>query len=156
MVDVSRKPWTRRRAVARCRVVLGEALGAPWATRQAEDGASAGPVSAEVLDEARLAGIQAAKQTSRLVPLCHPLSSSTVSVTISVVGDAIEVEGQAEVDGPTGVEMEALTACAFAGLTLMTAVLPHHLEARIDALTLWEKSGGRSGTWTRAEVDSAT
>ncbi len=147
MVDVSRKPWTRRQAIARCRVLLGRSLhhsveDAIWGVRP----------MADVLDEARWAGIQAAKQTSRLVPLCHLLPSSVVSLSTSVMGGVIEVESQAEVLGPTGVEMEALTACAFAGLTLVAAVLSHHPEASIDELTLWEKSGGRSGTWRRTEV----
>jgi cyclic pyranopterin monophosphate synthase len=154
MVDVSGKPWTRRRAVARCRVLLGDATDAFCATEGANSATGAGRGLAEVLDAARLAGIQAAKQTPRLIPLCHPLSSSEVRVRTSVADGTIEVESHAEVIGPTGVEMEALTACAIAGLSLLAAVLPRHPEARIDELTLWEKSGGRSGTWVRTPVES--
>lgn len=156
MVDVSRKPWTRRRAVARCSVVLGDPLGD--AAGRLGDAAASGdaevadparrPLS-EVLDEARLAGIQAAKLTPQLIPLCHVLTSPTVSVRISVTAGAIEVESQAEVVGPTGVEMEALTACAYAGLALIAALRRFHPEATLEDLTLWEKSGGRSGSWIR-------
>lgn len=153
MVDVSRKPWTRRRAVARCSVVLGDPLGDARADARASGDAEVAdrarrPLS-EVLDEARLAGIQAAKLTPQLIPLCHVLTSPTVSVTISVTAGAIEVESQAEVVGPTGVEMEALTACAYAGLALIAALRRFHPEATLEDLTLWEKSGGRSGSWIR-------
>lgn len=153
MVDVSRKPWTRRQAVARCRVVLGNPAEKPGNAEEVDGGMRTARPLTELLEEARLAGIQAAKQTSRLIPLCHLLSSPAVSVTTtSVLEGVIELESQAEVVGPTGVEMEALTACAFAGLTLLAAFLPLHPGARIDALTLWEKSGGRSGTWRRTDA----
>jgi cyclic pyranopterin phosphate synthase len=157
MVDVSRKPWTRRRAVARCSVVLGGPPGDPLGDARSDARASGDaevadparrPLS-EVLDEARLAGIQAAKLTPQLIPLCHVLTSATVSVAISVTAGAIEVESQAEVVGPTGVEMEALTACAYAGLALIAALRRFHPEATLEDLTLWEKSGGRSGSWIR-------
>ncbi|MGH9029118.1 MAG: cyclic pyranopterin monophosphate synthase MoaC [Acidimicrobiales bacterium] len=150
MVDVTQKPWTHRQATARCRVALGEGGG----TAARPDAAQPQPAGdrswSEMLEVARLAGIQAAKQTSRLIPLCHQLTSCTVQVALSVFGGVLEVESHAEVIGPTGVEMEALTACAMAGLTLLAALLPSHPEASIEALALWEKSGGRSGTWIRA------
>jgi len=149
MVDVTGKAWSKRRAIARCRVVLSDAAcSAPLSNGDASSDRHARSWN-ELLDAARVAGIQAAKQTSNLVPLCHPLASCDVGVALSVVGDAIEVEGRAEVIAPTGVEMEALTACAVAGLTLLAAILPVHPEASIQDLTLWEKSGGRSGTWIR-------
>lgn len=149
MVDVSAKPWTRRRAVARCLVILG---GPPDGRPPDAGIVSTGPSASswtDVLEAARVAGVQAAKQTSRLIPLCHALSGSDVQVNLSAVGDTVAVESRAEVIGPTGIEMEALTACAAAGLTLLSAVLPHHPDATIEDLALWEKSGGRSGTWKR-------
>jgi cyclic pyranopterin phosphate synthase len=150
MVDVSQKPWTRRRAVARCRVVLDEVDGFGLAPAGAVDKGWAGPEWAQILEDARLAGIQAAKQTSELIPLCHTLTSTKVSVTASAMGGLVEVESQAEVLGPTGVEMEALTACTIAGLTVLAVFIRDHPEATMDAVTLWEKSGGRSGSWKRA------
>ncbi|MGH9046643.1 MAG: cyclic pyranopterin monophosphate synthase MoaC [Acidimicrobiales bacterium] len=123
MVDVTRKPWTHRRATARCRVALGEAGGG--ATLSGGEGRSGAPAPwTELLDAARLAGIQAAKQTARLIPLCHPLTSCDVKVMVSVAGGVIEVESHAEVVGPTGVEMEALTACAGAALTIWRRCCP--------------------------------
>jgi cyclic pyranopterin phosphate synthase len=148
MVDVSRKPWTHRRAVARCKVRLHEARGPDDA-----DGSMAamlpGRAWAEVLGAARLAGIQAAKQTARLVPLCHPLAISEVDVRLAVSRDGVEIEGEAQTVGPTGVEMEALTACAFAALTLVSVLGEDGTDLVVEDLALWEKSGGRSGNWAR-------
>lgn len=148
MVDVTGKPWTRRRAVARCRVVLGDHPDTP-ASEEITDGGLRALASSQVLEVARLAGVQAAKQTAGLIPLCHPLSSSDVRVGVSPARGAIEVEASAEVVGQTGIEMEALTACAMAGLTLLAGLLPSHPTASMEDLALWEKSGGRSGTWRR-------
>jgi cyclic pyranopterin phosphate synthase len=94
---------------------------------------------------ARTAGIQAAKTTASLVPLCHPLSVFGIQVRISLVGDAVEVEAEASTIGPTGVEMEALTACAFASLTLVAALGATRGHTAIHGLRLLEKIGGRSG-----------
>lgn len=151
MIDVTRKPWTRRHALARCRVVLGSNAGTER-PRETTDSDVDGLASSEVLEAARLAGIQAAKHTARLIPLCHPLSSSHVRVSVSLGAGAIEVESSAEVVAPTGVEMEALTACAVAGLSLLAALLPSHPTASMEDLGLWEKSGGRSGSWTRTQL----
>ena len=149
MVDVTGKPSTRRRAVARCRVELDAATIAAVAA-----GAPPGPVGvagswAEVLGTARLAGIQAAKQTASLIPLCHPLTISNVDVRLSIQEDGVDIEGEAEVVAPTGVEMEALTACAIAALSVVASLQPIDSHASIEDLGLWEKSGGRSGTWLR-------
>ncbi len=141
MVDVTGKPWTHRRALARCHVEMGGAAHA---------------LSDELINQARLAGIQAAKQTARLIPLCHPLAVSDVDVSVSVRPTSIEIEGTAEVIGQTGVEMEALTACAFAALTLTAALSPTDEGVRITDLELWEKSGGRSGTWLRQRHEDRT
>lgn len=103
----------------------------------------------EILLAAQVAGIQAAKRTAELVPLCHPLTLSNVDVRFSVEEASIGVEGVAEVVGPTGVEMEALTACAFAALSIMSSLDCRDLGVALQDLELWEKSGGRSGTWMR-------
>ena len=142
MVDVTAKPLTRRLAVARCAVVTTvdavAALGRP--------GNRLDPVEA-----ARVAGIQGAKETSSLVPLCHSIRVDHVSVDVEVSAHRIEITAVTEVVERTGVEMEALTACAVAGLTLVCSLLDVDPEASIEELTLWHKSGGRSGDWQRSE-----
>jgi molybdenum cofactor biosynthesis protein MoaC len=149
MVDVTGKPWTRRRAVARCRVLIGE----PTMIRLCENPSLEMPTSsgtlADVLATARIAGIQAAKDTAGLVPLCHSLSLSGIEVRLSLLSDGIGIEGEATTTGPTGVEMEALTACAFAALSAVSALRAAQPEISIEELSLWEKSGGRSGSWER-------
>ncbi len=149
MVDVTGKPWTRRRATARCRVDLGPRVAQAVGEVGGGEPASGGVGWAEVLGTARLAGIQAAKQTSTLIPLCHPLTVSNVDVHLTLVGDSVHVEGRAEVVGPTGVEMEALAACAVASLSVAATVLPIAPEVSITEVGLWKKTGGRSGTWLR-------
>lgn len=166
MVDVTGKPWTSRRAVARCRVnVPMEAQSTdspPAAPNPAVGGADLDPESskrtstglssrawAELISSARITGIQAAKRTAELVPLCHPLTLSNVDVRLSITKGAIDVEGEAEVIGPTGVEMEALTACAFAALAIVSSLEETHPDVSVEALELLEKRGGRSGTWIR-------
>jgi cyclic pyranopterin monophosphate synthase len=138
MVDITGKAVTERRAVARCVV---------RATPDAIKGL------ADDLDEpialARAAGIQAAKQTSQLIPLCHPLPIDGVDVRIAAGDDGVEVGATALVVNRTGVEMEALTACGVAGLSILMALLRADPGAYLDELTLWHKSGGRSGTWDR-------
>ncbi len=149
MVDVSAKPWTVRLALARCRVQLHT----PWVT--GAPGTEV-PVSwPDLLEEARLAGIQAAKHTSELIPLCHQLASAHTDVHLQLSHRGVEIEGTAQVVAPTGVEMEALTACATAALTVVAAVLPSDPDASIEDLTLWRKSGGRSGEWERAVAPEA-
>jgi len=141
MVDVGGKDATRRRAVARATVRM-EATTA--------EALSSGTVpKGDVLAVARVAGIQAAKRTSELIPLCHPLMLSSVTVDL-VVGDGrVEVETAAETVGRTGVEMEALTACAVAALTVYDMCKALDRSMVVEGLGLWEKSGGRSGDWTR-------
>ena len=145
MVDVSAKPLTRRLAVARCAVVTTvdavAALGDP--------GHVVDPVEA-----ARVAGIQGAKQTSSLVPLCHSIRIDHVSVDVEVSTHRIEITAVTEIVERTGVEMEALTACAVAGLTLVCSLLELDPEVSVEELTLWHKSGGRSGDWQRSEPDA--
>ncbi len=144
MVDVTAKPLTRRLAEARCAVVTKvdavAALGDP--------GNVVDPVEA-----ARVAGIQGAKQTSSLVPLCHSIRVDHVSVDVEVSTHRIEITAVTEIVERTGVEMEALTACAVAGLTLVCSLLEFDPEVSVEELTLWHKSGGRSGDWQRSEPD---
>jgi cyclic pyranopterin monophosphate synthase len=146
MVDVTAKEATHRRAIARCRVYMEPET----ASRIASGAISKG----DVLAVARVAGIQAAKQTSNLLPLCHPLLVGSVFVNFRIEDSYVEVEAQVETVDRTGVEMEALTACAIAGLTVYDMCKSTDRAMTIGDLALWEKSGGRSGTFRRpAAVD---
>ena len=142
MVDVGDKPDTRRRAVARCVVTMSPA------TTSAITGGTL--PKGDVLAVARIAGIQAAKRTSDLIPLCHPLALSAVRVDITVGDGRVDIETTVETTGPTGVEMEALTACSVTALTLYDMCKSADKEMVIGNLALWEKSGGRSGEYRRA------
>ena len=141
MVDVGDKDETRRRAVARVKVTMSSETVAALSEGVVPKG--------DVLAVARLAGIQAAKRTSELVPLCHPVSLTSVTVDLSLGGASVEVEASAETVGRTGVEMEALTACAIAALTVYDMCKSLDRSITIEGLVLWEKSGGRSGHWRR-------
>ena len=141
MVDVGDKDETRRRAVARAKVTMSPETVAALSEGVVPKG--------DVLAVARLAGIQAAKRTSELVPLCHPVSLTSVTVDLSLDGASVEVEASAETVGRTGVEMEALTACAIAALTVYDMCKSLDRSITIEGLALWEKSGGRSGHWRR-------
>jgi cyclic pyranopterin monophosphate synthase len=143
MVDVGEKPATERRAVARAVVDVSSATAAIVAAGDAPKG--------DVLGVARIAGIQAAKRTSELIPLCHPLALSFVGVEGTIDSDTgqIELIAEARTTGPTGVEMEALTAASVAALTVYDMVKGIERGARIRSLELLEKSGGRSGHWHR-------
>jgi len=144
MVDVGGKDSTRRRAVARATVRMEVATAEALAAGTVPKG--------DVLAVARVAGIQAAKRTSELIPLCHPLMLSSVTVDL-VVGDGrVDVEAAAEVVDRTGVEMEALTACAVAALTVYDMCKALDRSMVVEDLGLWEKSGGRSGDWRRADA----
>ena len=144
MVDVGDKPATDRRAVARAVVRVSPETARAVAAGDAPKG--------EVLGTARIAGIQAAKRTAELIPLCHPLALSFVGVEGSIDVDSGEVvlRAEARTSGPTGVEMEALTAAAVAALTVYDMVKGFERGAEIAEVVLVEKSGGRSGRWTRA------
>jgi cyclic pyranopterin phosphate synthase len=107
----------------------------------------------DVLATARIAGIQAAKKTADLVPMCHPLLVGTVAVNFSIGDDYVEVEASVETVDRTGVEMEALTACTIAALTIYDMCKSADRTMTIDAVALWEKSGGRSGHWQRTQAD---
>ena len=139
MVDVSSKASTRRIAEAACLVITPTGPG---------DG-ELRVASSDVSASARLAGIHAAKRTADLIPLCHPLSLSQVQVDISVHARGYEVTSRVVTQGPTGVEMEALTACGFAALTLVNALVGDYPEVHVVDLVLLRKSGGKSGDWGR-------
>jgi cyclic pyranopterin phosphate synthase len=143
MVDVGEKPATQR--AARARAILK--VSPETARKVAEGDAPKG----DVLGVARIAGIQAAKRTSELIPLCHPLALSFVGVEASVDVDTGEIElvAEARTTGPTGVEMEALTAASVAALTVYDMVKAIERGAEITSVTLLSKSGGRSGSWQR-------
>ena len=143
MVDVGDKPSTERRAVARARVRVSPETANAVAAGNAPKG--------DVLGTARIAGIQAAKRTSELIPLCHPLALTFVGVDGLVdpeVGEII-LTAEARTTGPTGVEMEALTAAAVAALTVYDMIKGLERGAEIAEVVLLEKSGGRSGEWRR-------
>jgi len=140
MVDVSTKPSTDRTARAEARVVL------ETATLDAIYGGSI--AKGDVLSVARVAGIQAAKRTSDLIPLCHPLALSKVAVEFARADDrTLLVTGECKVNGPTGVEMEALTAVSIAALTVYDMCKSADRGMRIESVRLIHKSGGKSGTW---------
>ena len=141
MVDVTPKEATHRRALASCRVMM-----APETTSKV---ASNAITKGDVLAVARVAGIQAAKQTPNLIPLCHPLLVGSVFLNFTIGDDHVEVEAQVETVDRTGVEMEALTACAVAALTIYDMCKSVDRSMTITQLTLWEKTGGRSGTYRR-------
>ncbi|MEE8408814.1 MAG: cyclic pyranopterin monophosphate synthase MoaC [Myxococcota bacterium] len=142
MVDVGDKKVTRRVAIAEARVRIGaEAL------REIQSGAAA---KGDVLAAARLAGIQAAKRTSELIPLCHPIALSHVQVALALETWGVHIRAQAETIGQTGVEMEALTAAAVSALTLYDMLKAVERGITIETVQLLEKSGGRSGTWKRS------
>jgi cyclic pyranopterin monophosphate synthase len=141
MVDVTPKDPTHRRAIARCKVFMEPETTGKVATNAVTKG--------DVLAAARIAGIQAAKRTPDLIPLCHPLLVGSVYVNFTIGDDSIEVEAQVETVDRTGVEMEAMTACAVAALTIYDMCKSSDRSMTIGDLTLWEKTGGRSGTYRR-------
>jgi cyclic pyranopterin phosphate synthase len=139
MVDVSDKPTTERLAVAEGRVVMSRATLELIRSGNAKKG--------DVLGTARIAGIMAAKRTSELIPLCHPLALSKVTLDIEL-DDKLPgclVRATVKVTGPTGVEMEALTAVSVACLTIYDMIKAVERGVRIDGIHLVEKIGGKSG-----------
>ena len=140
MVDVGDKQATDRRALARAVVRMSAETAAAVARGDAPKG--------DVVSTARIAGIQAAKRTAELIPLCHPLALSFVDVRIEVRDDRVEIETEARTTGPTGVEMEALTAASVAALTVYDMVKGIERGVEIAEVVLLEKSGGRHD-WRR-------
>jgi len=144
MVDVSEKATTVRTAVASGRVLVS--------ARVVELLRGEGVPKGDALSVARIAGIMGAKRTSELIPLCHPLGISGVTVDLSVTDQAVEIEATVRTADRTGVEMEALTAVAVAGLTVIDMVKAVDKGARIDAVQVESKTGGKSGDWHRGQL----
>jgi len=143
MVDVADKAVTHRRAVASAFVSMLPA------TLEMISGGSA--AKGDVLAVARIAGIMAAKRTSDLIPLCHPLSLTRVAVDLEPAAGGIAITAVAQTDGKTGVEMEALTAASVAGLTVYDMCKAVDRGMVLSDVRLESKEGGKSGTWSREE-----
>ena len=143
MVDVSAKQSTKRTATASAFVELSAAVIAALPSNP----------KGNPLEVARFAGIQAAKRTAELIPMCHPVLVGSIGVNFSIGDDYVEVEAQVETVDRTGVEMEAMTACAVAALTVYDMCKSADRTMTVGDLALWEKSGGRSGPWRRPEVN---
>ncbi|KQZ71833.1 molybdenum cofactor biosynthesis protein MoaC [Sphingopyxis sp. Root214] len=142
MVDVGAKPATQRRAVAGGRITMSPSALEAIRSGNAPKG--------DVLSTARIAGIMAAKRTADLIPLCHPLALTKIGVDFAWEDSGISVSATAQTTGPTGVEMEALTAASVALLTLYDMAKALDRAMIVGDIRLLEKSGGRSGDW-RAE-----
>lgn len=141
MVDVSAKEETARIAVAKGRVLLSPETVALLRDNAVPKG--------DALATARLAGIMAAKKTSDLIPLCHPLPLTHASVDLNLYDEGVEIEATASVTGKTGIEMEALTAVSIAALTIYDMVKAVDKTAVITDIRLEYKSGGKSGEFRR-------
>jgi cyclic pyranopterin phosphate synthase len=143
MVDVSGKATTDREATARGRVVVAPETVDLLRRGEAPKG--------DVLGVARVAGIMAAKRTPDLVPLCHPLAISGVTVDLDVADDAVEIAATVRTTDRTGVEMEALTAVSVAALTVYDMIKAVDKQATITDVRVERKSGGKSGDWSRSD-----
>jgi cyclic pyranopterin phosphate synthase len=142
MVDVSHKPVTSRRARARAVVVLSAEARRQLLAGELPKG--------EALAVARIAGVQAAKETARLIPLCHPLALSSVAIDFAPEGDdRVAITSEVSCAGPTGVEMEAMVAVSVAALALYDMCKSVDRAMRITDVELLAKSGGQSGEWRR-------
>ena len=143
MVDVTPKEPTHRRAIARCKVFMKPETTAAIANREVKKG--------DVLAVARIAGIQAAKRTSDMIPRCHPLLVGAVHINFEIGDDHIAIEAHVDTVERTGVEMEALHACSVAALTIYDMCKSADRAMVIGEIALWEKSGGRQGHYLRDE-----
>jgi len=139
MVDVSAKPDTLREAVATGRIIMSSDAHAAIRDGTAKKG--------DVIAVARIAGIMAAKNTSAIIPLCHPVALSSVHIEFDIGEGFVTVVATARTTGPTGVEMEALSAVSAALLTVYDMAKAMDRGMRIDGIHLLSKSGGRSGDW---------
>ena len=143
MVDIAGKPITHRRAVAQALIRMSPETLAMIADGQVPKG--------DASAVARVAGIMAAKRTSDLIPLCHPLALTHVSVDFEPVSDGVRITAAVETNDVTGVEMEALTAASVAALTLYDMCKAVDRGMTVDNLGLVLKEGGKSGRWSREE-----
>ena len=139
MVDIGGKPTTAREAVATGRILMSADALALVRDASAKKG--------DVLAVSRVAGIMAAKRTAELIPLCHPLPLTRVTIDLSVADDGVAVSATCATDGRTGVEMEALTAASVALLTVYDMVKAVDKHMTIEAVRVVAKSGGKSGDW---------
>ena len=147
MVDVSGKAVTARTATASGRVLVSAEVVALLR--------GAGVPKGDALGVARVAGIMAAKKTPDLVPLCHPLAISGVTVDLVVADDAVEITATVRTTDRTGVEMEALTAVSVAGLTVVDMVKAVDKAAVITDIRVLSKTGGKSGDWSHPDASAA-
>ena len=143
MVDVTAKNATARRAVARCTVTMKPETAAAISSKDIPKG--------DVIAAARIAGIMAAKRTSDMIPLCHPLQIGAVRIDFEVGETSVAIEAQVDTVDRTGVEMEALHACSVAALTIYDMCKSADKAMSIEVLALWEKTGGKSGPYKRAD-----
>ena len=143
MVNVSAKDQTLREATAKAKVFMSQETLVKLSDGEVPKG--------DVFAAARIAGIQASKKTSELIPLCHPLAINAVSVDIDVQEDHVAIEAIVSIKGKTGVEMEALTACSVAALTIYDMCKSIDKAMVISEISLWEKTGGKSGPYKRKE-----
>ncbi|HUF16237.1 MAG TPA: cyclic pyranopterin monophosphate synthase MoaC [Acidimicrobiia bacterium] len=144
MVDVGDKPSTRRRAVAEGFVAMSPDL--------VEKFFQGGLAKGDAAAVARIAGITGAKKTSDLIPLCHPITLSSVEVSLEPGGHGVVIIATVSTTGQTGVEMEAMTAVSTAALAIYDMVKGVERGVTIESVRLREKEGGRTGTWKRPEV----
>ena len=144
MVDVGDKPSTRRRAVAEGFVAMSPDL--------VEKFFQGGLAKGDAAAVARIAGITGAKKTSDLIPLCHPITLSSVEVSLEPGGHGVVIIATVSTTGQTGVEMEAMTAVSTAALAIYDMVKGIERGVTIESVRLREKEGGRTGTWKRPEV----
>lgn len=145
MVDVEGKPATLRTARAEAWVQVGRKIASLLKATGSVDKGS-------VLETARLAGIMAAKRTSDLIPMCHPLPLDSIEVSAEIAGNRVRLEACVKTEGKTGVEMEAMTAAAVAALTVYDMVKSAGKGVEIGPVRLLEKTGGKSGSWRRENV----
>lgn len=143
MVDVAAKAETHRRAVATALIRMKPSTLAMIVEGRAPKG--------DVFAVARIAGIMAAKRTSEVIPLCHPLSLTHATVELEPVAEGVRITAAVETDGKTGVEMEALNAASVAALTLYDMCKAVDRGMTVEGLGLLSKEGGKSGIWTREE-----
>jgi cyclic pyranopterin phosphate synthase len=141
MVDVSAKPATDRSATARARVTMRPETAAMIREGTAKKG--------DVLGVARIAGIMAAKRTAELIPLCHPLAITAVTLELTAGDDAVEIAATVRTTGQTGVEMEALTAASVAALTVYDMCKAVDRGMRIEVVRVVHKAGGKSGEFVQ-------
>ena len=143
MVDVSEKAVTSRRAVAEGRVLLTPAIANAIKKNEVAKG--------NVLEVARIAGIQAAKKTAELIPLCHPIPISGIELNIELIGREVRIRAEVKVDAKTGAEMEALTAVSVAALVVYDMCKGIDKGMGIGSIQLLEKEGGKSGHYRKKD-----